>query len=239
MAGVDSSIGNGWHDGNYRVCATNELGQKVKLIAYSRDSEELIKECGITSRGKTIINKSASEFVDNLVKWDHESPLEHAVATIRFEGVSRVFTHQLVRHRLSSITQESQRFSSVDVIVDGYVIPKSIQDDPNLLESFVKYVNEGMILYKSFIKKVGKDDARYILPECLSCSIVITANLREWMTILRARLAPEAHWEIRGLMNIVACLLYSYVSRSVFKDFITSDMLDNYLKLEKEEEFVK
>ena len=87
---------------------------KVKLIHITKDPERVIERAGRTAYKSfsKITHDSAAKFVRMLVKLGHHSVLEHAVASFRISGVSRTLTHQLVRHRVASFTQQSQRYVS-------------------------------------------------------------------------------------------------------------------------------
>ena len=124
--------------------------------------------------------------------------------------ISRGFTHELVRHRLASYTQESTRY--VDESDFRVVIPPDKDSDEKLVElslpnkekikiSFGEWINLNEQMYRG-LRKVGwiPQDARQILPIGIKSQIVITANLREWRHIFKLRCAPDAHWEIRRVI---------------------------------------
>ncbi|MCK4255441.1 FAD-dependent thymidylate synthase, partial [candidate division WOR-3 bacterium] len=102
---------------------------KVELLSITPDAEKLIEKAGRTShlsfekQGKDTEKK----FIKMIIKLGHESVLEHAYATFRISGVSRALTHQLVRHRLCSYTQQSQRYVSESNF--NYIEPESIKND--------------------------------------------------------------------------------------------------------------
>ncbi|AEH24398.1 FAD-dependent thymidylate synthase [Pyrococcus yayanosii] len=133
-----------------------------------------------------------------ILGYGHESILEHAVLTFAIEGCSRVCTHQLVRHRIASYTQRSQRY----IVEDGvdFVIPESVgraerEKLGKKVEEFLKLAGE---LYEELIRAgVPQEDARYILPQAVKTKIVVTMNLRELKHFFGLRLCERAQWEIR------------------------------------------
>ncbi len=177
------------------------------------NSLQLIELAGRTSyqsRDK-ITNDSAARFVKMLRERGHESVLEHSCMTVEFNNVSRGFTHELVRHRLASFTQESTRY------VDGgdfkVVIPPGQDKDEKLVElnlpngqklkvSFQDWMDLNEQMYRG-LRKAGwiRQDARQVLPNGIKAQIVITANFREWRHIFKVRTAPDAHWEIKQVMK--------------------------------------
>lgn len=160
---------------------------------------------------------SAHKFIEMLIKTGHTSVLEHAVATFRIEGGSRSFTHQLVRHRLASFTQQSQRY--VEETGFRYVVPPSIEENPEAKEIFRKFIEFSKETYKR-LRDLGikKEDARFVLPNAVCSEIVISANFREWRHIIELRGHPSAQWEIRR-MSIEILKILKEKAPSVFSDF--------------------
>ena len=152
-----------------------------------------------------------------LIKNKHFSVLEHAYATVRISGVSRAFTHQLVRHRLCSYTQQSQRY--VNESNFRYIEPKSIKNDPNTHSIFENFINEAKKVYVE-LQKLGieNEDARFILPNAVESQIVVTANLREWRHIIELRGSANAQWEIREVAIEIFKILKKHAP-VVFEDF--------------------
>ena len=145
----------------------------------------------------------------------HESILEHAVYTFEVKGVSRALTHQLVRHRIASYSQQSQRY--VDMEDFDYIIPKSMSDkviaksiDPITLEpkeitlemEYMNIIEDLHKAYKRLIEDgVPEEDARYILPNACCTNIIVTMNARELLHFFSLRCCERAQWEIRALAN--------------------------------------
>ena len=142
--------------------------------------------------------------VETCVKSGHLSVLEHASATWHISDVSRACTHQLVRHRLASYTQRSQRYCKEGMRAEWYVVPPSIADN-GMAEAFEQDMNRAMSAYNAYIAEgVKPEDARFLLPEATKTQIVATMNARELFHFLDERLGRDdeschAQWEIREL----------------------------------------
>ncbi len=145
-------------------------------------------------------------FIRKVVASGHESPLEHAKFTFAVEGVSRALTHQLVRHRIASFSQQSQRY--VKETAFDYVTPPSIARDPELKEEFERTMEHVQERYNSLLAKfksrgkVGEQafqDARFVLPQAAETKIVVTMNCRELLHFFRHRCCARAQWEIKRL----------------------------------------
>lgn len=162
------------------------------------------------------------EFVKRLVRSGHESPLEHVKFTFAIEGVSRVLTHQLVRHRIASYSQQSQRYLPMDDF--DFVIPPSIESDDEAKEEFLRLIEELKKGYKKLRERLeeikGKEateDARFILPQAVETKIVVTMNARELLHFFRERCCARAQWEIRELANKMLAICKEYLP-SVFEN---------------------
>jgi len=172
----------------------------------------LIEVAGRTayqSRDK-ITDESAIKFSKMLRDRHHESVLEHSCMSVEFNDLSRGFTHELVRHRLASFTQESTRY--VDENTFKIVIPPGKNPDEKLVDltlpdgsvqkvSFKDWVELNEQMYRG-LRSAGwvPQDARQILPTGIKSQIVMTANFREWRHTFKMRCAVDAHWEIRKVM---------------------------------------
>ncbi len=134
--------------------------------------------------------------------YGHESILEHATLTFAIEGCSRVCSHQLVRHRLASYTQQSMRYIKINPqdVEETFVIPESVKEKPELYEKWKKLMREAIELYEeSYSAGIHQEDARFILPQAVRTKIVITMNLRELKHFLGLRACERAQWEIREI----------------------------------------
>ena len=137
----------------------------------------------------------------NCVKAGHESVIEHVNATYMIQGVSRALTHQLVRHRLVSFSQASQRYINQDHF--EFVLPKSIEN--SLGEEYFSCRMELIQQWYTEMVEAGvpKEDARFVLPNAATTKIQMTCNLRELLHIFRLRLPANAQWEIRQLAKSI------------------------------------
>lgn len=142
----------------------------------------------------------------------HHSVAEHITFTFAIEGISRACSHQLVRHRMASYSQQSQRYVNMDRF--EYVKPPSIPDDKlfngeDNARIFANIMYELECTYKSMIEAgIPEEDARYILPNATCTNIVMTVNLRELIHIAELRLCTRAQWEIRELVEkMVECVV--------------------------------
>ncbi|MEO3992860.1 MAG: FAD-dependent thymidylate synthase [Desulfurococcaceae archaeon TW002] len=186
---------------------------RVKLVAWTgghlEDLRRLIVLAVKTSAGKLGL-KDAEYYLkeykeENVEKhvmesFKYPSVLEHVVFTFLIEGISRVASHQLVRHRIASYTQESQRYS---VVERDYVIPTSVIN-AGFEEEFRRLVGEAYKLYDKMINAgVPYEDARYIVPQAVTTRLLMTVNLRELIHIACLRLSPHAQWELRELVRLM------------------------------------
>lgn len=137
------------------------------------------------------------------------SVLEHASVTFRVDGISRACSHQLVRHRLASYCQQSQRHVVVDTRGDDwYVIPHSVTAAEHDRLLFKNIMYELASRYKQLLSVgVPIEDARYVIPQCTKTSLVVTMNYRELFHFFNLRLDSHAQWEIRQLASKMLELL--------------------------------
>lgn len=148
------------------------------------------------------------EFIKRIADSGHTSILEHASATFLITGVSRALTHQLVRHRIASYTQQSQRY--VDMEDFKFVIPPSILkcNNEEVLTEYNYIMNRIEKSYKFLVSELVKsgrteqqarEDARFVLPNAAETQIVMTMNYRELGDFLGKRMCKRAQWEIRQM----------------------------------------
>ena len=175
---------------------------KVELISYSNLGE---KVCGIAS--KTCVSKNIPGVDDNVMKSlrsaissGHEAVLEHWSATFAVSGVSRALTHQLVRHRVASYSQQSQRYVDMDGF--DYVVPESILNRPDSLEQFKWGMKAIQKVYKTLLAYgIDMEDARYILPNACTTNIIVSMNARQLRHFFALRCCTRAQKEIRELAD--------------------------------------
>ena len=165
------------------------------------DPEGVIERAARTCYQSTacVCDGSAAALLPKLLCSGHETPFEHASATFLISGCSRAMTHQLVRHRLMSVCQKSQRYVSEDEF--EYVVPPSLPAGSRA--EFDADMEAIRAMYRKWRERgLRKEDARYVLPGACATEIMITANFREFRHIFKLRCSPHAQWEIRD-----ACLL--------------------------------
>ena len=190
---------------------------KFKILALmvgidGKSPLELIEWAGRTSYKShhKITKDSAKKFVEMIRKLGHESVLEHSSMIVEFTGISRGFTHELVRHRLASYTQQSSRYvDKSDFMVTAppeknlkeKIVELNLPNGTKLKISFSDWVNLNEQMYRG-LRKAGwiAQDARQILPIGIDSPIVMTANLREWRHVFKLRCNKASHWEIRTVM---------------------------------------
>ncbi len=192
---------------------------KVELLFITPNAEKLIESAARTCYQSFAKQGKDTEkaFLKMLIKRGHLSVLEHAYATFRISGVSRAFTHQFVRHRLCSFSQQSQRY--VDESDFNYIEPESVKNHPQAHLIFTKLMDEAKKAY-SELQKVGikKEDARFVLPNAVETQVVVTANFREWRHIIELRGQQDAQWEIRRMAMEVLKILKKHAP-TAFVDF--------------------
>lgn len=179
---------------------------KVTLITHTPEPEKVIasaaKLCYSSSDIESLMNGLTTEkieaFIKKLTDLGHQSPLEHCSFTFGIEGVSRTLSHQLVRHRIASYSQKSQRY-----VKEGqfeYIIPPKIIEncaDKNVYENFMKYAQE---TYDYFIRNgIPAEDARFVLPNACETKIIVTMNIRTLLHFFEERCCNRAQWEIRHM----------------------------------------
>ena len=172
---------------------------KVTLLRVTEDPEGLVASSAricYASEPKTL--EANVKLLRNLRSWGHLSMFEHACATFLVEGVSRACTHQLVRHRIASYSQQSQRYVNEEGF--EYVTPPTVTERPGAKKAFDEAVEASRVAYKRLIEAgIPKEDARFLLPNATATKIVVTMNFRELRHFIKLRGAKDAQWEIRQL----------------------------------------
>ena len=206
---------------------------KVKLIQHTPQPEGLVaaaaKLCysrvGVEDIMENQDEEKTSRFIDMLMELGHESPVEHVSFTFGVEGVSRVLTHQLVRHRIGcSYSQQSQRYVKLEQF--EYIIPPEINKIPTAREKYVQAMEYDQKIYnelteilfnehfstyikegknekqsKQMAEKASIEDARYVFPNSCETKIVFTMSARALFNFFRERCCSRAQWEIRELAD--------------------------------------
>lgn len=190
---------------------------EAKLIAVTPDPERIcamaMRSCH-TPEPAHRIEEMTDDIVVRMIisakKVKHFSVLEHANFTFSIGGVSRALIHQLVRHRLASYSQQSQRYVKMDK--PTYVIPPSIKNikdqrglgwvETSAPDLFDLMMQDAWENYNKLIEMgVKPEDARFVLPNACTTNIVVTMNARELLHFFHLRCGKHAQWEIRRLAN--------------------------------------
>lgn len=189
----------------------------IELLTYTPNPEEHIANCASTCYDSPSKDLQASrKMISAIVKAGHESCIEHASATFRLKDVSRTLTHELVRHRLFSFSQRSQRY--VKENDPSYIIPPAIKDNPPTETVFLELMDKAWKAYKILLDfGIKAEDARFVLPNACSTEIVVSGNFRQYRNFLKLRLSPRAQWEIRQAASIILDKLYE-IAPSCFED---------------------
>ncbi len=190
---------------------------KVLLLRHTPDPEATVamaaKLCyspsDIESLKGKIEKKDQKAFVEKLMHMGHMTPVEHPSFTFAIEGISRACSHQLVRHRLASYSQQSQRYVSEESGYD-YIIPETIKADKELKRIFINFMKDAQEAYNTIVQKLNENgvkgesanqDARFVLPNAAETKIVVTMNARELQHFFRQRCCNRAQWEIRAMAD--------------------------------------
>ena len=206
---------------------------KVKIIAYTPNPEEVVasaaKLCyskvGVDEIQENLTEEGIEKFVSMLSAIGHHSPLEHCTFTFAVEGISRACSHQLVRHRIASYSQQSQRYVKLDKF--DYIIPTAIENNEFAKDIFLNAMEQDQKAYNGIVEelmneyiassgytlasiprseynrleKLAIEDARYVFPNACETKILFTMNVRTLMNFFTHRCCDRAQWEIRDLAN--------------------------------------
>jgi thymidylate synthase (FAD) len=216
----------------------------------STDSEALIEASGricymAFGEGKQS-GKSNSEYIWNLIEMGHESVLEHINWSFLITGVSRAFTHQLVRHRVGfAYSQLSQQYH--DESEATFVVPPSVEKCAKSFAKWKESISSSISIYKELIKTIESDESldsmvkkerlreirsasRSILPNATETKIMVTVNARALRHFFKMRGELDGDWEMRA----VSCELYRQVisdAPAAFQDFELEQLKDKSFKL--------
>ncbi len=193
----------------------------VELIAITRylrgdgTPEELLEHAGrVCYRSKS--RGDPAKFLRARIREGHESLIEHAAATFEIRGISRACSHQLVRHRLASFSQESQRYVSMSE--PEWVLPHAIEENPQAKAIWTEFAAEVKATYQA-LRELGirKEDARFALPNAAATRIIVTMNFRQLLHLFKIRISRAAQWEIREVCVRMLELVYP-IAPAVFGD---------------------
>lgn len=198
---------------------------EVKLLSFTANPEEVIfasaRQCYSTLSGWEIYERAEEvspekkkKMIELLLKRGHLSPLEHVSFTFSISGISRVCTHQLVRHRIASFSQQSQRYVNMEKF--GAIIPPLIYKNEKARQIFLETVEEIKKRYKQLKEILSQEaglrgeklhqDLRFILPQAVETKIVVTMNARQLLHFFSERLCYRAQWEIRNVADKMVSL---------------------------------
>ena len=183
-------------------------GIRVRLVNYTRKPLETVTWAALisywdgweTEAFERMGESDVEMHLPRVLGYGHESILEHATLTFAVEGCSRVCSHQLVRHRLASYTQQSMRYIKINPqdVEETFVIPESVREKPELYKKWREFMKNAIELYEeTYSAGIHQEDARFILPQAVRTKIVVTMNLRELKHFLGLRACERAQWEIR------------------------------------------
>jgi len=179
---------------------------KVTLIAHTPDPERVVAAAARQCYSKYSATKALSELKDEDIKRQlrrrisdgHLSVLEHASFTFAIEGISRACSHQLVRHRIASYSQQSQRYVRLEEM--EFVLPDSVAANEESKIKYLEALERCRGCYADLLKMgIPTEDARYILPQASPTKIAVTMNARSLMNFFELRCCLSAQWEIRRL----------------------------------------
>ena len=166
---------------------------------------EKLELCGRTAykSESRITPGSAAKFIGTIIKSGHDSVLEHVSISVRFV-CDRGITHELVRHRLASYTQESTRYVNYNKKGMTFIKPPFWKGDSTQYKTWLGVVTNCEKAYNSLIEAGSKpQEARSVLPESLKTEIVATMNIREWRHVLGIRTQPDVHPQMRMMMQML------------------------------------
>ncbi len=194
---------------------------KVELINHTPEPDRAAAHAALTCYREDVPDKEGMDIelihdiLNKIKESGHHSVIEHSSFTFSVQGVSRALTHQLVRHRLASYSQQSQRY--VDIEEFDPVIPDSVMENKHSARMYHEFMEKVKELYIDLKKDVPLEDARYILPNATKTNIIITMNARELWHFFSLRCCRRAQWEIREMANRMLELCRE-VSPIIFED---------------------
>jgi thymidylate synthase (FAD) len=187
----------------------------VTLLSHTPDPDRAVAAAGrlcyapvsAAELTETMSDDDVARLVRGLVASGHHSALEHASFSFAVDGVSRACTHQLVRHRVASYNQQSQRYVNFSH-ADSFVVPPSIAADAAAEQVFLRAMDQAREAYDRLVelgladgrsRESVQEDARFVLPNAAETKIVVTMNARELRHFFAVRCCNRAQWEIRAL----------------------------------------
>jgi len=204
------------YDIEVKLLAVTGLTQSMRpeqQRASQEPSEELIEYAGRLCWDTTLKLGTNPERIQEWIQMGHESVIEHAAATFYIRA-SRVFTHELVRHRLASYSQRSQRY--VRESQPRYIVPPEV--DASGREIFEKAMQGAWHAYRHLLEVgVEPEIARYVLPNACETQIIMTMNFRELRHFIKLRTSERALPEMRAVAGEIKRIMKDVAPR-VFED---------------------
>lgn len=182
-------------------------GPRVSLLRHTPDPERTValaarlcySDTDIEALRERLDDAACERLLRRIIRLGHLSVLEHASFTFGIEGISRATSHQLVRHRIASYSQQSQRYVAFREEFD-YIIPPTIRGEEELKGRFEAVMAELFNTYRWLMDRgVPAEDARYVLPNAAETKIIVTMNARELLHFFSLRCCERAQWEIREM----------------------------------------
>lgn len=186
----------------------------VRLLYHTPDPERAIAAAarlcyapvGAAELLETLGDDAVRRVLRTILNSGHTSALEHASYTFAIDGVSRALTHQLVRHRLASYNQQSQRYVAY-ADEPAFIVPPDVDADPSRRRAFLGSCRASFAAYRAMLDAGAlPEDARYLLPNAMETKIVVTMNVRELLHFFELRICRRAQWEIRELATTMLAL---------------------------------
>ena len=183
-----------------------ETKLNVKLLAHTPNPEltcasaarQCYSDVGVKELKEKMTDQQVKALLDQVILSGHTSTLEHATFTFGIEGISRACSHQLVRHRIASYSQQSQRY--VNAKNFNYILPESIKSNPELKKKFEDFIDIAAKTYTELSDSgISNEDARFVLPNACETKIVVSMNARALLNFFKERTCVRAQWEIRAL----------------------------------------
>lgn len=179
---------------------------RVQLLTHTPEPEHVVAAAARLCYSDASISQllerapeQAPKLLRKILDMGHLSVLEHVSFTFGIEGISRACSHQLVRHRIASYSQQSQRYVSHEAPFEA-VVPESIATRPELAARFDQYLAATHELYRELLEAgIPAEDARFVLPNAAATKLVMTMNARELHHFFALRCCRRAQWEIRAM----------------------------------------
>ncbi|HPJ12365.1 MAG TPA: FAD-dependent thymidylate synthase [Caldisericia bacterium] len=196
-----------------------EVPLKVTLLNPPSSPLHIVALSARITRGLEESHYTDEEYFHLLYKLGHLSVMEHISFSFHIEGISRACSHQLVRFRIGvSFTQRSQRYTDESNL--QIILPPTIEKNDSAHNQYIRMLEEIQQLYCNLMRLgIPKEDARFILPNAASTSLIMTMNFRELMHACHLRLCTKAQWEIQRLFHAIKKEIHAY-----------SPFLSNYLQ---------